>query len=199
MNVSYKGIQKALAPKLQEKLDAKFAKLSKLVEQRGPKEAHVVVAFERGRYKAEVTMQFYGHPLVGMASNADVFTAVWEALDKLEAQAVKQRAKWREKQRRPEAAPQTRIPAQGVRKSAGTKSKNEELVGVVSGSGGKFQKSSMRVFRVNRRDEHKPMTLDEAMLEMEKDQNYLVYQDTSRQGFSVLVRRKDGHFDLIES
>jgi putative sigma-54 modulation protein len=196
MNVSYKGIQKALAPKLQAKLDAKFAKLSKLLEQRGPKEAHVVVAFERGRNKAEVTMQFYGHPLVGMASDADVFTAVYEALGKLEAQAGKQRAKWREKQRRPEAVPQAAVPAKGAKKTAGGKRKNEELVGVVSGSG---QKNSSRVFRVNHRDEHKPMTLDEAMLEMEKDQDYMVYQDTSRQGVSVLVRRRDGHFDLIES
>src|SRR5271168_4691292 len=152
MNVSYKGIQKALAPKLQEKLDAKFGKLSKLLEQRGPKEAHVVVASERGRQKAEVTMQFYGHPLVGMASDTDVFTAVWEALDKLEAQAVKQRSKWREKQRRPEATPEAKIPSKGAKKAAGPKNKSQELVGVVSGSSGKFQKTSSRVFRVNHRD-----------------------------------------------
>ncbi len=44
MKVSYRGIQERIClPKLQEKLDAKFAKLSKLLEQRGEKEAHVVV------------------------------------------------------------------------------------------------------------------------------------------------------------
>jgi putative sigma-54 modulation protein len=187
MNVSYKGIQKALAPKLQAKLDAKFAKLSKLLEKRGPKEAHVVVASERGRYKAEVTMHFYGHPLVGIASHADLFTALWEALDKLEAQAVKQREKWREKQRRPEAVPQAVVPAKGAKKSSGSKDKNGEDQG------------AFRVFRVNHHDEHKPMTLDEALLEMEKDRDYLVYRDAARQGVSVLVRRRDGHFDLIES
>jgi ribosomal subunit interface protein len=198
MNVSYKGIQKALAPKLQEKLDAKFGKLSKLLEKRGPKEAHVVVASERGRHKAEVMMHFYGHPLVGMASSADLFTALWEALHKLEAQAVKQGAKWREKQRRSETSPQA-PPSQGGKKAAGAKNNNKELVGVVSGSDGKFKKSAVRIFRVNHRDEHKPMTLDEALLEMEKGQDYMVYQDAGNEGLSVLVRRKDGHFDLIES
>ncbi len=106
MNVSYTGMQKALAPKLQSKLDAKFAKLSKLLERKGPKEAHVVVRSERHLNKVEITMQFYGHSLVGDGADADLFTALWDALEKLEAQAVKQRAKWREKLRRPEAAPE---------------------------------------------------------------------------------------------
>lgn len=207
MNVSYKGIEKALAPKLQGKLDAKFAKLSRLLEQRGPREARVVVASERGRQKAEVTMQFYGHPLVGVASDSDLFTALWDALEKLEAQAVKQCAKWREKQRRPEAAPETApvkgatAKASGPRNKGGQKreDKQEELVGVVSGSGDKFRQSAVRVFRANHHNEHKPMTLDEALLEMDQDRDYVVYRDTGRKGVSVLVRRRDGHFDLIES
>src|SRR5208282_1010749 len=46
MNVIYRGIGKELSPKMQEKLSAKFAKISKLVEKRGEKEAHVVVSSE---------------------------------------------------------------------------------------------------------------------------------------------------------
>ena len=204
MNVSYTGMQKALAPKLQNKVDAKFAKLSKLVERKGPKEARVVVNLERHLHNAEITMQFYGHPLVGLASDADLFTALWDALEKLEAQAVKQRAKWREKLRRPEAPPEPVVirtkGAKTVRDNAAGKTRNsEELVGVVSGSDGKFSRNGVRVFRVNHHDEHKPMTLDEAVLEMDPGRDYMVYQDTGRRGVSILVRRKDGHFDLIES
>ena len=43
------------------------------------------------------------------------------------------------------------------------------------------------------------MTLDEALLEMEEDRDYLVYRDADKECVSVLVRRRDGHFDLIES
>src|SRR5277367_3887191 len=100
MKVSYRGVHKELPPKLQEKLDAKFAKLSKLLERRGEKEAHVVVTSERHLHNAEVTLQFYDHQLVGIDSDADLFTAVSKALDKLDKQAVKQRGKWREKKRR---------------------------------------------------------------------------------------------------
>ncbi len=43
------------------------------------------------------------------------------------------------------------------------------------------------------------MTLDEALLEMEKDRDYLVYQDADSDRLAVLVRRRDGHFDLVET
>jgi hypothetical protein len=43
------------------------------------------------------------------------------------------------------------------------------------------------------------MTLEEAMLEMGENRDYLVYRDAERECLSVLVRRRDGHFDLIES
>ncbi len=43
------------------------------------------------------------------------------------------------------------------------------------------------------------MTVDEAMLEMDGKRDYLVYRDAQNESVSVLVRRRDGHFDLIES
>lgn len=181
MNVSYKGIKKELSPKLQEKLDAKFAKISKLLEKRGEKEAHVVVTSQNRLHKAEITMQFYGHPLVGIASDADLFNALSGALDKLDKQAVKNCAKYRAKARRS---------TNGAENGAG------ELVGVVASSEGK---SAQKVYRVNHHDQRKPMTLEEALLEMGKNDDYVVYRDADKECVSVLVRRRDGHFDLIES
>ncbi|MGB9606601.1 MAG: sigma 54 modulation/S30EA ribosomal C-terminal domain-containing protein, partial [Bryobacteraceae bacterium] len=57
-----------------------------------------------------------------------------------------------------------------------------------------------RVFRVI--DNHagrKPLTLEEALLEMEKDRDYLVFRDAETDRFSVLIRRRDGKFDLIQA
>jgi putative sigma-54 modulation protein len=183
MNVSYRGIKKELSPKLQEKLDAKFAKISKLLEKRGEQEAHVVVTSEKRMHKAEITMQFYGHPLVGISTDADLFTALHEALDKLDKQAVKNCAKYRAKARR----------------SAGKESSNGsgEVVGVVATSDD--GENAQKVYRVNHHDQRKPMTLEEALLEISKEDDYVVYRDADKECVSVLVRRRDGHFDLIES
>src|SRR5712691_1627238 len=147
MKVSYKGIKGEVPPKLLAKLDTKFAKLSKLLEARGEKEAHVVVTSERYLHHAEITLQFYDHQLVSVGLDSDVFTAMSVALDKMEQLAVKQREKWREKKRRPELA-----------KSAAP---------APSADGGK------RVFRVDHRDRRKPMTLDEALIEMEGGRDYV--------------------------
>ena len=100
MNVSYKGIKQELPANLQKKLDARLAKLSKLLEKRGQREAHVIVTSERHLHHAEITVQFHDHQLVGAGSDADLFTALSTALDKLEIQARRQSERWREKTRR---------------------------------------------------------------------------------------------------
>jgi putative sigma-54 modulation protein len=181
MNVSYKGIKQELSPKIQKKMDAKFAKLSKLLERRGEKEAHVMVNSERHLHRAEITIQFYGHQLVGVGSDADLSNALSQACEKLETQALKNRAKWRERRTEPAPAPAS-APAAKVKVS-----KKAEKNG-----------GSQRIYKVNHRDDRKPMTLDEAVMEMEQNQDYLVYRDADKDRVSVLVRRRDGHFDLIE-
>lgn len=187
MKVSYRGIKQDLPARLQAKLDAKFAKLSKLLEKRGELEAHVVVTLVRHLHKAEVTIPFYDHQLVGIGSDADVFTALCEALDKLETQAVKNRAKWQE--RRKDGASKASSPSKKAGKAE------------ISAKGkDKAQQSGppINIFRVNHHDSRKPMTLDEAMIEMEQDRDYVVYRDAEKERISVLVRRRDGNFDLIE-
>ena len=187
MKVTYTGIRHELPPKIQQKLDAKFAKVSKLLDGRGEREAHVIVSQERHLYRAEVTVQFYDHKLVGLGSDGDLLNALTAALTKLDAQAVKAREKWREKHRRKDSPKRTASEAE----SPGAA--NPRPGNVSENPGAK------RVFRVNGVHRNKPMTLDEALLEMDETRDYLAYRDAEREGLSVLVRRRDGHFDLIES
>jgi putative sigma-54 modulation protein len=182
MNVSYKGMKQDLPPKILSKLNAKFTKLSKLLEKRGPKGAHVMITTVRHLHKAEITIQFYDHQLVAEGSDSDVATAIVTALDKLEIQAVKNRDKWQER-RKETAAPK--------REAAPKKS-------APSAPAPDATKGTQKIFRVNHHKQNKPMTLEEAMLEMDKSKDYLVYQDSEKGRTSMLVRRRDGHFDLIE-
>jgi hypothetical protein len=43
------------------------------------------------------------------------------------------------------------------------------------------------------------MTVDEAMLEIDAGEDYLVFEEATTGKRNVLVRRKDGDFDLVES
>lgn len=179
MKVNYRGVSHNLPPKLEEKLRSKFEKLSKLLDgPRGEKFAHVVVTNERHLQKAEITLHISNHQLVAIGADADLFTAMSAALAKLEIQAMKQKGRWREMTRR-QTAP----------KIASANSTN-----LVQPDG-----AGPRIFRPRTHERRKPMTLDEAMLLMDDGRGYVVYRDAERECLNVLVRRNDGHFDLIEA
>ena len=177
MKITYTGRQVELAPAQVKKIEGRAAKLGKLLDGKDEREAHVVLGLERGRHSAEITINYHNHPLVGAASNPDLSTAIHSAIEKLEKQAIKVRAKWRDGKRTP------REPA---------------LEPTPAFEPAARQNGAKRVYRVENHQRHKPMTLDEAILEMEKDRDYLVYRDAGNDRLSVLMRRRDGHFDLVE-
>jgi putative sigma-54 modulation protein len=198
MKVSYKGIKNDLPAKLQEKLDTKFAKLSKLVDGRGEKQAHVVVTSERHLHKAEITLHVHNHQLVGIGSDSDVFNAMSAALDRIEKQAVKQGAKWRETTRRSEPM-KTATAKAAPPVAANQAASNRTASGKAGSAPAAPAESDRRVFRPNHHERRKPITLEEALLEMEDGRDYVAYRDADKQVVSILIRRRDGHYDLIET
>ena len=99
MKITYTGRQVELAPAQLKKLEAQFAKIGKLLDGKKEREAHVVLSLERHLHNAEATVNYYNHPLVGLGSDGDLFTAIHSAAEKLEKQAVKARTKWRDTKR----------------------------------------------------------------------------------------------------
>jgi putative sigma-54 modulation protein len=180
MKITYTGRNGEFPQEQQKKLDAKIAKIAKLLDDRGgEKEAHVILTSERHLHNAEITVNYYDHAMVGASSEADEFTAVCSAIDKLEKQILKHRAKWRAK--RTNGVDKLALPAGLVEEEA------ELLAGPV------------RVFRIPAAPDGKPMTVEEALIEIDQDRDYLVYRDAESDRVAVLLRRRDGNFDLIEA
>lgn len=203
MKVSYKGIKSGLPANLQHKLDTKFAKLSKLVDGRGEKQAHVVVTSERHLHKAEITLHVHNHQLVGIGSDSDVFKAMNAALDRIEKQAAKEGAKWRETTRRSDSMKMASAKDGQPDASKPVASRKIAPGKAVAGSNGQARRiaasSDPRVFRPNHHERGKPITLEEALLEMEDGRDYVAYRDADKQAVCMLIRRRDGHYDLIET
>ncbi|HEY6389926.1 MAG TPA: ribosome-associated translation inhibitor RaiA [Bryobacteraceae bacterium] len=193
MKITYTGRHEVFPPKQKAKLEAKLQKLSKMLERKGEKEAHVILSQERFLHKIEITMNAWDHALVGVGSDRDLIAASSNALDKLEKQLRKVRDKWLAKRHKDNGAAATDgLAAQSA--AAPPKNGRAKQISLAAGKRG-----SKKVFRVNNRDGNKPMTLEEAMLEMEVSQDYMVYRDSQTDRVAVLMRRSDGHFDLIES
>jgi putative sigma-54 modulation protein len=185
MKILYTGRQVDLAPVQLTKIEARFAKLKKLIDGKEEREVHVILRMERHLHHAEITAHFYGHELVVVGSNHDLYTAISVAIDKLEQQVLKLRAKWRDTKRVPRKDLAAGVTEPGEPEAELAETAEEAATGVV--------------YRVNHHENRKPMTLDEALLEMEHDLDYLVYRDAGTDRVSVLVRRRDGDFDLIEA
>ncbi len=177
MKITYTGRQVELAPAQLKKLEARFAKIGKLLDGKRECEAHVILSLERHLHQAEATVNYFGHQLVGIGSSSDLFTAIHSASEKLEKQALKARTKWRDNKR----APRENAPEE-------TSAEKEPE-----------QETERRVYRVNHHQRRKPMTLEEALMEMGEKRDYLVYRDAETDRVSVLVRRRDGNYDLVES
>ena len=104
------------------------------------------------------------------------------AAGKLEKQVLKARTKWRDTKRTP--------------RKASSEVESEPVAPVDAQPDGA---PSGRVYHVNHHRKRKPMTLDEALMEMDATRDYLVYRDAETDRLQVLVRRRDGNFDLVES
>jgi putative sigma-54 modulation protein len=204
MKISYTGKFEAISPAQRTKLEAKLQKLSKVLERRGEKEAHVVLTQQRFLHKVEITVRAWDHALVGIATNGDAALAAHEAFERLEKQVLKLRTRWRDTTRvrdkeadgvKASAVLQPPVPIS----SASRKAKKAKIASGAKSLTAAKKATRKRVFRVNHSDGSKPMTLEEAMLEMEASQDYLVYRDAQTDRVTVLMRRADGHFDLIES
>jgi len=202
MKLIFSGKTKEFTPGLQEKFSAKLAKIGKLVERRGEREAHVMHQMQRHLHKVEVVVNFYNHALIGEGSDADLDKALIGAATKLEKQVLKLRGRWRDTHRdaksvrsNKESWTEEAVPAAASAKlaKAGAKAKTNGLV----------RGSKPKIFKVNYGEDRKPMTMEEALLEMSGGEmgsvNYFVYRDAKRDCLSVLVRRPDGNLDLIES
>lgn len=196
MKISYTGRHEAFPARALAKFEAKLQKLSKMIDRRGEKEAHVILNRDRFLHKVEITLNAWDHAMVGIGSDTDLVIAANDALEKLEKQILKLRNKWRDtkryKDKEAEAAPAvSEIPARA--------SNSKHAKAAAPKKAAAKQSRGKRVFRVDHNDGSKPMTLEEAMLEMEGSQDYMVYRDAQTERVTVLMRRPDGNFDLIES
>jgi putative sigma-54 modulation protein len=177
MKITYTGRQVELAPAQLKKLQAQFAKVGKLLDGKRECEAHVILSLERHLHHAEATIHYYNHQLVGLGSSSDLFNAIHSAAEKLEKQVLKARTKFRDIKRTP--------------RKATSEVESEPVVELEA-------EPAPQVHKINHHQKRKPMTVDEAILGMDKSRDYMVYRDAETGRVSVLVRRRDGNFDLVE-
>lgn len=186
MKIHYTGKLEKLDAVSEKKLQARMDRLAKLLGRRNEKELHVILKTERHLHRAEITLNINGQPQAGLHAAPDQLSALTGACDKLEKQILKQHDK--------KIAVKRRAAKPTVAVAAAETSLPAAVSVEVDGDG--VETTLTRVIR--RTPKRKPMTLDEALLEISPKVPYVAYRDAGTNRLSVLIRRADGHLDLIE-
>ena len=192
MTINWTGKQEFIHPTQQKNLETKIAKISKLLETsgKGEKQAHVILNHHKNQHRAEITLNYLDHQVVGEHTDPDQYTAINVAIEKFEKQLMKVRDKRRDIKTGPRegwdkgAAANSIIAAEPGPEGLPAASNN--------GNGGRPQ-----VFRVMP-GETKPMSAEEALMEIDSHEPYMVFLSSDTNRHAILVRRPDGNFDLVE-
>ena len=200
MNVEYTGRQFEITPLARRQVEGGLEKIQKILGSNF--ETHVVLSVEKRRHIAEITINVRNHPpIVGLSEAMDMTSAIGEALDRIERQAVKYKTRWKSKKRQARKKLEqagvlqdevTVAVAVGGDLTTAVPVKVHTFPSVVRITEAHVTKSSDSV-------SYKPLTLEEAVKEAEfRDREVFVFRDLEGR-VKVLHRKKDGKMVLIEA
>ena len=204
MNVEYTGRHYEVTPAIRKEVETGLTKIRKILGDGF--ETKVILAVEKHRHKAEITISPRNGPLVGLAQAKDMMIAVSEALDHLEKQAVKYKTRWQSKKRSARKSEEVKKwnghSAQDD--GAGTQTKvgltEKTAVPVAVHRYPPVAKSTeVHLVRSDEAVAMRPMTLEEAIKEAHfRDRDVFVFRDPKGK-VMILHRTRDGKMELIEA
>lgn len=196
MNVEYTGRQFEITPTIRKEVETGLTKIKKILGDKF--ETKVILAVEKHRHKAEITISPRNGPIVGLAQAHDMNAAINAALEHLEKQAVKYKTRWRTKKRQPRkgwdglASPVELQAAVGASEKTAVPILVHKFPQVSKTTEAHLVRSSDSVAL-------RPLTLEEAIKEAQfRDRDVFVFRDPKGK-VMVLHRTRDGKMELIEA
>jgi putative sigma-54 modulation protein len=201
MNVEYTGRHYEVTPAIRKDVESGLTKIRKILGDKF--ETKVVLAVEKRRHKAEITISPRNGPIVGLAQAGDMPSAVSEALEHLEKQAVKYKTRWRTKKRHNHKSPSPKKwnggSAQETLGVAVGLSEQTSIDVVVHKFPAVARTTEVHLVRSEDAVALRPMTLEEAIKEAHfRDRDVFVFRDPKGK-VMVLHRTRDGKMELIEA
>ena len=156
---------------LRDYAEEKVQRVEKYV--RRVNDAHVILSVDKRRHIAEVTLNAARHTFAATEETSDLYAAIDLAMDKIERQVKKIAAKVKDRKHKAGKEVVAREPAP-----------RRPIKGSIT-----------RTERVP----VKPMSVDEAVLQMKlMKHEFLLFKNAANDALSVLYRRKNGEYGLIE-
>lgn len=178
MKFTFTGKKVNLSSRIQSYTEKKVGKLERYFKTEP--EANVVFSVEKDRNKVELTIRSGGIVLRVAESTSDLFASIDAAVTSMERQLRKHKSRL-EKRLRQDAFERTVLP--------------EEVSTFVPDA---VEEREFQVVRT-KRFPIKPMTVDEAILQMDLlGHTFFAFKDEGTGAFAVVYKRNDGGYGLIE-
>ena len=176
MNFEYTGRHMDVTPALRSHVENHFDKIKHLFDGNGTTNAHVIIEVEKGRHRSEIILKWRDQVLTATTSVSDMYQSLTQTIDKLEKQALKLKNKVIDKHQR-------------VKKTSTVAASVDDV---------RVDTNSPRIIDVEL-TAVKPMTAEEAILRIDGDENqFVVFRDSENEKISVIYKRKDGNYGLIQ-
>jgi ribosome hibernation promoting factor len=171
MNIIVAGRHLDITPALKKYAEEKIKKFSRYLSNIS--EAIVTLSVEKYRHKVEVLLKVNGVLIQAEGITGEIYSSIDEVVEKLERQVKKYKEK-----------------LVSHRKGEGKAGGIQPEVSPVEETG--------RIIK-NKKFELKPMSPDEAAMQMELlDKDFFVFTNDGSGNINVIYRRRDGNFGLIE-
>ncbi|MEZ5425615.1 MAG: ribosome-associated translation inhibitor RaiA [Pyrinomonadaceae bacterium] len=175
MKFEYTGRHIEVTPALRSHVEEHFSRINHLFDG-ADNQAHVIIEVERGKHRSEIVVKWRNEVLTANTSVSDMYQSLSQTIDKIERQALKLKNKITDKHHRAEKLGSIPSPVVEVNPEPESPSIITTENYVV-----------------------KPMTPEEAALRLEEDSNqFLVFRETAKQAISVIYKRTDGNYGLIQ-
>jgi putative sigma-54 modulation protein len=181
MDFEYTGRHIDVTPALRAHVEEHFGKVEHLFENASTARAHVILDVVKNRHIAEILLHWREHTLTARDTNADMYQALTRCIDKIEKQALKLKKKIIE--RKQDAVPLSAVAAEPETGTAAPENAERRQGRIIAA----------------RRYKVKPMTAEEAVMSLAEDgDQFVVFRDSDTDRLSVLYKRKDGNYGLIQ-
>jgi putative sigma-54 modulation protein len=179
MMIQITGRHVEVPAKLKSFIESRVAKLDRYID--GITDIHVTLSSEKYRQIAELNVHSRGNVhLSAREASEDLKMSVTQAIEKIAGQAKKQQSKRIDRRRRRPRA------------------ETEGSFNVIAADVGRTPQTIPRVIE-SKRFVIKPLSVEEAVLAIEEQgMEFLVFRNAASDRTSVLYKRPDGNFGLIE-
>lgn len=179
MNVEITGRHVVITPALRNYILRRLRKFDRMMGDET--HMHVVIDVAKGRHTAEIVLKSKLLELSCRSQTADMYASILLAIDKMQRQALKHKTRLIETKRK------------RARMHAAAKKYRESAA---EGDARAARRESIAVEELER----KPMTLEEAAMELEHAPHpFVVFRDIDSDAVSVLYRRRNGTLAVIRA